>query len=280
MQLTFDYYEFVLKTEIENRSKLKKDFLETEVWYLLYNIVRAGQKFEHLRRKIGNVHPSNILINESGQIKIISTCSLPGEQNNYDTLIEAQNEPTIVFLAPEEINNDLMQKGTYPSHVDPTLAEVFSIGLTILSSGTLEDCDSVYRKTPYELRKDRLNGLLRTFKEKYSDFLYQTVASMLALNPQERRKCSAIATSLVEYETQILDLEPFTANPPSYRPAQRVSQGPPVVYNQTNPNFRPEVQQQANQLPPYLYQQPKFYQGGYNYQPPQQQVPVYQRITH
>jgi hypothetical protein len=45
MQLTFDYYEFVLKTEIENRSKLKKDFLETEVWYLLYNIVRAGQKF-------------------------------------------------------------------------------------------------------------------------------------------------------------------------------------------------------------------------------------------
>jgi hypothetical protein len=77
-QLTFDYYEFVLKTEIDNRSKLKKDFLETEIWYLLYNIVRAGQKFEHLRRKIGNVHPSNILINESGQIKIISTCSLPG----------------------------------------------------------------------------------------------------------------------------------------------------------------------------------------------------------
>lgn len=134
------------------------------MWYLLYNIVRAGQKFEHLRRKIGNVHPSNILINESGQIKIISTCSLPGEQNNYDTLLEAQNEPTIVFLAPEEINNDLMQKGTYPSHVDPCLAEVFSIGLTILSSGTLEDCDLVYRKSPYELKKDKLNALLRTFK--------------------------------------------------------------------------------------------------------------------
>jgi serine/threonine protein kinase len=237
MQLTFDYYEFVLKTEIENRSKLKKDFLETEVWYLLYNIVRAGQKFEHLRRKIGNVHPSNILINESGQIKIISTCSLPGEQNNYDALLEAQNDSLIVFLAPEEINNDLMQKGTYPSHVDPTLAEVFSIGLTILSSGTLEDCDSVYRKNPFDLRKDRLNALLRTFKEKYSDFLYQTVAGMLALNPQERRKCSTIATSLVEYEAQILDLEPFTVNPPSYRPVQRISQGPPVGYNQ--PNFRP-----------------------------------------
>jgi hypothetical protein len=28
-QLTFEYYEFVLKTEILNRSQLKKDFIET-----------------------------------------------------------------------------------------------------------------------------------------------------------------------------------------------------------------------------------------------------------
>ena len=77
-QISYDYYEFVLKTEIANRQRLKKDFLETEVWYLLYNIVRAGSKFEHLKKKIGNVHPMNILINESGQIKIISTVSLPG----------------------------------------------------------------------------------------------------------------------------------------------------------------------------------------------------------
>jgi len=84
--------------------------------------------------------------------------------NNYDLLLEEQNnQNVIVYLAPEEINNDLIQKGSYPSHVDPCLAEVFSIGLTILSSGTLEDCDSVYRRTPYEIRKDRLNSLLRTF---------------------------------------------------------------------------------------------------------------------
>lgn len=28
-KLTYDYYEFVLKTEIANRQRLKKDFLET-----------------------------------------------------------------------------------------------------------------------------------------------------------------------------------------------------------------------------------------------------------
>jgi len=86
-KFTFDYYEFVLKTEIQNRYKLRKDFLETEVWYLLYNIVRAGNKFELLKKKIGNIHPRNILINESGQIKIISSISLPGELNNYEALL-------------------------------------------------------------------------------------------------------------------------------------------------------------------------------------------------
>lgn len=93
--------------------------------------------------------------------------------------------------------------------MDPSLAEVFSIGLTILSSGTLEDGNSVYQRSPadeYSLNKDRLNVLLKTFKEKYSDFLYQTVASMVALNPQDRKRCSAIASTLYEYEPQILDL--------------------------------------------------------------------------
>ena len=133
---------------------------------------------------------------------------MPGEHDNYDTILEHQNANfhINVFLAPEEINNDLIQKGSYPSHVDPALAEVFSIGLTILSSGTLEDCDSVYKQNPYEIKKERLNSLLRIFKDKYSDYLYQTVASMVSLNPQDRRRCSSIAASLYEYEPQILDL--------------------------------------------------------------------------
>ena len=101
-----------------------------------------------------------------------------------------------LFLAPEEINNDLIQKGQYPSHVDPSLAEVFCIGLTILSSGTLEDCDTVFKTAPWELKKERLNGLLRTFREKYSDYLYETVASMLELDPHNRKKCSTIASAL------------------------------------------------------------------------------------
>lgn len=57
------------------------------MWYLLYNIVRAGKEYEKHDRKIGDVQPHNIVINEDGQTKIISVDSWPGQQSNYDKIV-------------------------------------------------------------------------------------------------------------------------------------------------------------------------------------------------
>lgn len=48
------------------------------MWYLLYSMVRAASKFEKNKSKIGDVHPFNVLINDDGQIKLLSVCSMPG----------------------------------------------------------------------------------------------------------------------------------------------------------------------------------------------------------
>jgi hypothetical protein len=58
------------------------------MWYLLYNIIRAANKFEKMNKKIGDVNPKNIVINENGQIKVISLCSLPDEIDNYQKVVE------------------------------------------------------------------------------------------------------------------------------------------------------------------------------------------------
>lgn len=60
------------------------------MWYLLYNIVRAGKEYEKHDRKIGDVQPHNIVINEDGQTKIISVDSWPGQQSNYDKIVESR----------------------------------------------------------------------------------------------------------------------------------------------------------------------------------------------
>lgn len=49
-------------------------------------MIRAGNKFERIKKKIGNMHPNNILINDDGQIKIIATCSVPGEIDNFELM--------------------------------------------------------------------------------------------------------------------------------------------------------------------------------------------------
>lgn len=59
-------------------------------------MVRAGTKFEKIKQKIGDVHPYNVLINDDGQIKLISKCSIPGELTNFDKAVEEKNAK--VFL--------------------------------------------------------------------------------------------------------------------------------------------------------------------------------------
>ena len=72
------------------------------MWYLLYNIVRAGYKFEKIKKKIGDVNPHNILINDDGQIKVLSTISLPNELDNFQKVVEDQKAK--VYLGIYSLN--------------------------------------------------------------------------------------------------------------------------------------------------------------------------------
>lgn len=89
----------MLREEIKNRWKIDKMYEETELWYLLYNLALVGRHFEIMKVKMGNPHPTNILINGEGWMKVMSLYSLPGEKDNFSKICESQLED--VFLAPE-----------------------------------------------------------------------------------------------------------------------------------------------------------------------------------
>lgn len=98
-QLIFEDYLFLLDSEIQNRSDINRPFVENEMWYLLYNIVRAGKEYEKHDRKIGDVQPANIVINEDGQTKIISMDSWPGQEDNYERAVASRQNK--VFLGTQ-----------------------------------------------------------------------------------------------------------------------------------------------------------------------------------
>lgn len=87
------------------------------------------------------------------------------------------------------MNEECIGKGQYPN-VDPCKAEVFSIGLTILSSGILEDCYQVYGTGGKKINETLLNQYLEKLRELYSPYLFAIVVSMLNFDPKQRRKSS------------------------------------------------------------------------------------------
>jgi hypothetical protein len=86
--------------------------------------------------------------------------------------------------------------------VNPCLAEVFSMGLSILSAGTLLDCEDVYekRKDSIKLNQNTLQNLLKSFKERYSLFLSEVISEMLAISPNNRKSSSQLYELLYRYE--------------------------------------------------------------------------------
>lgn len=66
------------------------------------------------------------------------------------------------------------------------MAEVFSLAMTLLSAGTLEHCNDVYKRNPFKIDNQRLAFLLEQFSKRYSAYLTQTLKSMLEIKPENR----------------------------------------------------------------------------------------------
>ena len=53
------------------------------MWYLVYSLLAAGNDFHESGKKVGDIRPQNVFINEDGQVKVATHLTWPGEQNNY-----------------------------------------------------------------------------------------------------------------------------------------------------------------------------------------------------
>lgn len=79
----YPYFPFSLKSEIENRVGLSAPFEEKELQYLLFELLDLAKEFEKASHKAGNIKPDNILINNDGEVSIITRYSYPGFVDGY-----------------------------------------------------------------------------------------------------------------------------------------------------------------------------------------------------
>jgi hypothetical protein len=77
-----------LREELRKRADTSKYFTERELWYLLYSLVSACAAFKSLNKKVGDIQPLNIFVNqENGFVKVANACSWPGATTNYEKVI-------------------------------------------------------------------------------------------------------------------------------------------------------------------------------------------------
>ena len=100
LKAIYPYFPFSLKSEIENRVGLEAPFEEKELQYLLFELLDLAKEFEKTGQKAGNIKPDNILINNEGEVSIITRHSYPGFVEAYASALY-DKEPS--FLSPEEI---------------------------------------------------------------------------------------------------------------------------------------------------------------------------------
>lgn len=83
LTLTYPHFPRILSSEIALRKKEAKRFTEGELWYLLYALAMAKSALLEICENVGDIQPRNIFLNETGEIKVASLRSWPGQVSNY-----------------------------------------------------------------------------------------------------------------------------------------------------------------------------------------------------
>lgn len=80
------------------RGEQNRHLEESEIWYLIWALAEVADECERLGERISDLSLTNIFMNDSGNIKLLTPFSLPDSFEPYsDPLVKE------VYFSPEEL---------------------------------------------------------------------------------------------------------------------------------------------------------------------------------
>lgn len=180
-----EYLEKDLEQEISEKRQKLASYQEHELIYLIENLSMGINNFEKSQNPHSDVRPSNILIDSFGVYKFID-----------HEIVQCKNTHEVVqkkLLAPEFLKSTSRELAA-----DQSKADVFSFGMTVLQAATLEPSNELYDYAKGEIDVEELERRLDIVKIKYSQNIYDLLASALEFDPDSRIKIEAICDRLSE----------------------------------------------------------------------------------
>lgn len=95
IKIKYDCFYISFQEEIDRRTNEEKHFEEEELWYLLLTLAEAAAGSHQFQTALGDLKPSNLLLNKDGQIKLLGKLSLPCYEDSFD-----KENPTSSLYSP------------------------------------------------------------------------------------------------------------------------------------------------------------------------------------
>jgi serine/threonine protein kinase len=177
-----------LQTLLEHRRETKEPFTEGELLLIADDLITALSYFQSQGISHGDIRPFNIFYKD--QIYKLNDPSL-NAQKNANGLTQAIVHGTKTYLAPELIPQVPQQK--FEVTTDKYKADVYSLGVTLLSLATLTNSEDLYDYEKGTVNETLIRERLNNVSQNYSKFTHDLIEDMLI--PQEAERPDSIQVS-------------------------------------------------------------------------------------
>lgn len=151
------------------------------MWYMANSLINACAYLESNNVYHGDIRPLNVFMNEEGKIFLADHFFINPMIDNWGKALSSSKD---VYLDPAQLSE--LKNGQDSPFYDVFKADAFSMGMTLLYAGILENPIRAYSWKGYEIDQGMIDGYLQKFGEIYSPQLTALVASMLEFNEIKR----------------------------------------------------------------------------------------------
>ena len=196
ISIFIEFHERDLDIELNDRIKNRNPYTDPEFLYMIKSLVSGLYLFQSQNLSHGDVRPINIFVANDGTYKI-SDPILSSQKPN--SLAQTLMGNTQCYLSPKLLVALLNQDFT--AKVNPVKADVYSLGITLLSCATLSRAEEFYDYKKAVIDFLLIAEKLKKLQKIYSIFVYELISEMLKVDEEERPdfiKLKEISVSVTE----------------------------------------------------------------------------------
>ncbi|KAL4506775.1 hypothetical protein ABPG72_001196 [Tetrahymena utriculariae] len=203
LYVLYEYVSDNLEQHIQLHQQTGQHFIESELWDILLQSVSALSYLQQKGITHQNIKPSNIFFDQNQLIKIADSQVIQQMNTFSQVATNPKEPPKNTYLSPALIQA-LIQNNWSPNH-DTSKSDIFSLGMTIIGAGLLEDLDSCYCYYPEPaFLEDIFKQKFDQFKSKYSNKLTNILGIMTSLSEETRPDFNQLWNQLQQFQAKNL----------------------------------------------------------------------------